>query len=38
MEITEIDVDVTADPRERPEFDIKYRQAVTPEDIYLQVG
>jgi hypothetical protein len=26
------------DPRERPEFDIKYRQAVTPEDVYLQVG
>lgn len=37
-EIPDVDVDITSDPRERPEFDIKYRQAVTPEDVYLQVG
>ncbi|GFG30164.1 hypothetical protein Cfor_10151 [Coptotermes formosanus] len=37
-EIPDVDVDMTADPRDRPEFDIKYRQAVTPEDVYLQMG
>ncbi|XP_033606499.1 protein PIH1D3 isoform X2 [Cryptotermes secundus] len=38
-EVPEVDVgDNSTDPRERPEFDIKYRQAVTPEDVYLQMG
>jgi hypothetical protein len=37
-EIPDVDVDDSStDPRERPEFEIKYRQAVTPEDVYLQV-
>lgn len=37
-EIPDVDVDDTStDPREKPDFDIKYRQAVTPEDVYLQV-
>jgi hypothetical protein len=37
-EVPDVDVgDISMDPRERPEFDIKYRQAVTPEDVYLQV-
>lgn len=29
--------DASYDPRQRPEFDIKYRQAVTSEDVFLQV-
>lgn len=29
--------DASYDPRQRPNFDIKYRQAVTSEDLYLQV-
>ncbi|KDR16238.1 hypothetical protein L798_09656 [Zootermopsis nevadensis] len=38
-EIPDVDVDDTStDPREKPDFDIKYRQAVTPEDVYLQMG
>ncbi|XP_067006908.1 dynein axonemal assembly factor 6 [Anabrus simplex] len=28
----------SADPRTRPQYDIKFRQAVTTEDIYLQMG
>ncbi|KAG8311615.1 hypothetical protein J6590_038639 [Homalodisca vitripennis] len=30
--------DASYDPRQRPEFDIKYRQAVTSEDLFLQIG
>uniref|UniRef100_A0A1B6JS01 PIH1D1/2/3 CS-like domain-containing protein n=1 Tax=Homalodisca liturata TaxID=320908 RepID=A0A1B6JS01_9HEMI len=30
--------DASYDPRQRPEFDIKYRQAVTSEDLFLQLG
>ncbi|XP_075218228.1 dynein axonemal assembly factor 6-like [Lycorma delicatula] len=39
-EVPEIQLcdDASYDPRERPEHDIKYRQSVTPEDIYLQLG
>jgi hypothetical protein len=29
--------DASYDPRQRPEYDIKYRQAVTSEDVFLQV-
>ncbi|KAG8311617.1 hypothetical protein J6590_038641 [Homalodisca vitripennis] len=29
--------DASYDPRQRPEFDIKYRQAVTSEDLFLQL-
>lgn len=29
--------DASYDPRPQPEFDIKYRQAVTSEDVFLQV-
>jgi len=37
-EVPDIEVgDSIIDPRERPEYEIKYRQAVTPEDAYLQV-
>ncbi|XP_022196840.2 dynein assembly factor 6, axonemal [Nilaparvata lugens] len=39
-EVTEVPVcdDASYDPRQRPEYDIKYKQAVTAEDIYLQMG
>lgn len=30
--------DASYDPRQRPEFDVKYRQAITSEDVFLQVG
>lgn len=30
--------DASYDPRQRPEFDIKYRQAVTSDDLFLQVN
>ncbi|XP_069698702.1 dynein axonemal assembly factor 6 [Periplaneta americana] len=31
-------VDDSSDPREKPEFELSYRQAVTPEDVFLQLG
>ncbi|RZF35132.1 hypothetical protein LSTR_LSTR009438 [Laodelphax striatellus] len=39
-EVSEVPVcdDASYDPRQRPEYDIKYKQAVTAEDIYLQMG
>ncbi|XP_054284852.1 dynein axonemal assembly factor 6 [Macrosteles quadrilineatus] len=30
--------DASYDPRPRPEFDIRYRQAVSSEDVFLQLG
>lgn len=30
--------DASYDPRQRPEFDVKYRQAITSEDVFLQVS
>uniref|UniRef100_A0A1B6MQN4 PIH1D1/2/3 CS-like domain-containing protein n=1 Tax=Graphocephala atropunctata TaxID=36148 RepID=A0A1B6MQN4_9HEMI len=30
--------DASYDPRQRPEVDIKYRQAVSSEDVFLQLG
>lgn len=30
--------DESEDPREKPEFEIKYKQEVTPEDMFLQMG
>ncbi|XP_071441961.1 dynein axonemal assembly factor 6 [Hetaerina americana] len=37
-EVAEMQYDEHNDHRKKPEYDIKYRQSVTPEDIYLQVG
>ncbi|KAG8227048.1 hypothetical protein J437_LFUL014890 [Ladona fulva] len=31
-------LDEVSDPRKVPEYDIKFRQAVTSEDLYLQIG
>ncbi|RDD46856.1 Protein PIH1D3 [Trichoplax sp. H2] len=36
--LDDVDIDDSLDPREQPEYDLKFSQSVSSEDVYLQMG